>query len=531
MSSFGQFWHQFESIVGVLRGNPTSALSAALIIGAIFLLLLLTPDQPTIPGAPVHGRRWSWEPTFWLQSRFTFGASEIIRSGYAKYKDRPFVVKRFDASFNVLPMRHLDELRLVPETKLTQAQVLNIGHKWTDVTVVNESRLHIRTVQGTFIADLPKYLDLAKGELDYAWGLHMPNTRVWGEICITEAIQMLVARMSGKVLVGHPACRDEQWLKLSVNYTMDIFKTALTVRLFPAWTHPIVAQFIPARYRITQHLKTARHVLEPLIDKYADATRRRKVGDNVDEEETLLTWMLDHGTEEENRIDKLVKREAILTLASTHTTTLALVCPIIDLCTHPEWIPILREEVEEVTRELGPIGSNPDINLKQWLQRLEKMDSLFIESHRLNPTILLVPQRVALEPLTLKDGTHIPKGSIICWAGADHMNDPSIMPNPEVFDPLRSYNKRHSSPDQMKKHMAGQPSPDSLLFGYGRLACPGRHYGVNVVKMILARLIIEYDFKFPDGITSSPKKLFADEILFADPNMKISIRLRQKGGE
>ncbi|KAI1293274.1 hypothetical protein F5Y03DRAFT_374446 [Xylaria venustula] len=84
MSLFGQFWHQSESIVGVLRGNPTSSLAAALIIGVIFLLLLLTPDQPTIPGAPVHGRRWSWEPTFWLQSRFTFGASEIIRSGYAK---------------------------------------------------------------------------------------------------------------------------------------------------------------------------------------------------------------------------------------------------------------------------------------------------------------------------------------------------------------------------------------------------------------------------------------------------------------
>ncbi|KAI1293275.1 cytochrome P450 [Xylaria venustula] len=428
-------------------------------------------------------------------------------------------------------MRHLEELRLVPETKLAPAQVQNIGHKWTYVTVVNESRLHFWTVQSTLLADLPKYLDLAKGELDHAWGLHMPDTRDWREICINEVVQMLVARMSGRVLVGSSACRDEQWLKLSINYTMDVFKTAFTVRLFPAWIRPIVAQFIPARYRIPQHLKTARRVLEPLIDKHADVSRRRRLGDNVDEEETLFNWMLDHGTEEENEIDKLVKRQAILTLASTHTTTLGLVSPIIDLCTHPEWIPILREEVEDVTRELGPIGSNPDINLKEWLQRLEKMDSFFIESHRVNPTLLLVPQRVAVEPLTLKDGTYIPKGSRICWAGADHMIDPTIMSNPEVFDPLRSYNKRHSSPDQMKKHIAGQPSPDSLLFGYGRLACPGRHYAVNVIKLTLARLIVEYDFKFPDGITSCPKKFFADEILFTDPNMKISMRLRQREGE
>ncbi|KAI0809657.1 cytochrome P450 [Xylaria sp. FL0064] len=543
MSLIWQLWNQVNISVAV--GDNSSPIyleqlltsfsrhwAISLIIGIVLLLFISNPEKPTIPGAPVHGRRWRWEPTFWLQSRFTFGASEVIASGYTKYKDRPFVVKRFDANFNVLPNKYLDELRLVPETKLNEAQVQNIGHKWTDTTVVTESRLHVRTVQSTIATDLKKYLDIAKGELDYAWGLHIPNAQDWQEIGISKAVKILVARMSAKVFVGHPACRNEQWLKVSVGYTMDVFKTAFTLRLFPSWLHPIVAQFIPARYRIAQHVKLAHKVLEPLIDKHADATKRRKAGEIVDEEDTLFNWMMDHGTREENRIDKFVKRQILLTLASTHTTTSVLVSSIIEMCAHPEWIPVLREEVEEVIKDLGLIGSRPDISgAKQWLQRLEKLDSFFNESHRMHPLLLLVPQRIALQPLTLKDGTHIPKGARVCWAGSSHMNDPSITPNPEVFDPMRSYVKRHSSPDQINKHLACQTSPDSLGFGYGKLACPGRHFAVDVTKMILARLILEYDFKFPDHISSPPKTVYADEMLFTDPNVKIMIRRRRRGDE
>ncbi|KAI1428890.1 cytochrome P450 [Xylaria sp. FL1777] len=349
----------------------------------------------------------------------------------------------------------------------------------------------------------------------------------WQEVDIHNVMQMLLARMSAKVFVGYPACRNEEWLKLSVGYTMDVFQTAFIIRLFPSWAQPIVAQFIPSRNRIAKQLKLARRVLKPLIDKHADATRRRKAGEEQDEEDTLFKWMIDHGTEDENQIDKIVKRQILLTLASIHTTSSVLVSAIIDMCAHPEWIAILREEVVNAIKELGLIGSNLEINSKQWLQHLEKLDSFFNESHRTNPLIILVPQRIALEPLTLKDGTHIPKGSRICWAGSSHMNDPSVTPRPEVFDPMRSYRKRHSSADQMNKHLAGQTSPDNLGFGYGKLACPGRHFAVGVTKLVLARLLVEYEFKFPDHVTSRPKTLNADEFLFTDPGTKIMMRLRR----
>lgn len=154
MSSFSEALHRFEGFAEAAMGNSTASsyigqvfgtgatsIVTAAVVGVIFLIALFSPEKPTIPGAPVHGRHWWWEPTIWLQSRFTLGAYDIVASGYRKvrlncrvtswdemandrqYKDRPFIVKRFDINFNVLPNKYLEELRLVPETILDQSQV------------------------------------------------------------------------------------------------------------------------------------------------------------------------------------------------------------------------------------------------------------------------------------------------------------------------------------------------------------------------------------------------------------------------
>ncbi|KAI1316819.1 cytochrome P450 [Xylariaceae sp. FL0255] len=427
-----------------------------------------------------------------------------------------------------MPNRYLEELRLIPATKLSavRAQVANLGHKWTYTNVMTESNLHFRVIQNKLIAELYSYLDTAKTELDYAWAKDVPDPQDWQQVDLQNVVRMLVARMSAKVFLGEPACRDEEWLRLSIDFSLDMFTTAFTLRMFPPWTHPVVAHLIASRYRIKKNLASAKRILTPLMDKHADAIRKRSQGEKAEEEDTLLNWMIDHGTEDENRVDKMSARQAILTLASIHTTSMAVANIVFDLCAHPEWFAVLREEIDQIAADIGPVCSSPESGSKRWLARLEKLDSFFIESQRVNPPILLGPQRVALESLTLKDGTYIPQGARISWAGHHHMNDPSITPHPEMFDPMRSYRARHSSPDQMNKHLAGQTSPDNLAFGYGKLACPGRAFSVGEIKLILARLLSMYEFRFPEGKTR-PLNLFADENVFPDPEATVLMRRRE----
>jgi cytochrome P450 len=130
-------------------------------------------------------------------------------------------------------------------------------------------------------------------------------------------------------------------------------------------------------------------------------------------------------------------------------------------------------------------------------------------------------QRQALVPITLKDGTHIPAGTRIACAKADVVyNDPAVA----VFDPMRWYRKRHET-GEFNKHLTVIPEKEYMHFGFGRQACPGRNLAVGAVKMIMIKLLSEFEFRFPDG-KGRPSIFTADEYCFLDPTSKLMIRKR-----
>lgn len=133
---------------------------------------------------------------------------------------------------------------------------------------------------------------------------------------------------------------------------------------------------------------------------------------------------------------------------------------------------------------------------------------------------------MALEHITLKDGTQIPPGAHLAWPAYHHSHDPSVTQDPEVFDPLRSYRKRHANGgENHSRFVAGQPNKDHLTFGFGGQACPGRHFAVNEIKLILSRLLLEYDFAYPVG-KSRPKNIHINELVVVDPTAKLMMKKR-----
>ena len=193
---------------------------------------------------------------------------------------------------------------------------------------------------------------------------------------------MLVARATAKVFLGHPTCRDSEWLRLSVDFSVSLFTTAFMLRMFPPWMHPVICYFVPARYEVKRSIDTAARIIKPLMEKHREALARKKE-DVVEEEDTLLNWMMDNGNEKENELYEMATRQCILTLASIHTTSLAVTNMLFDLCAHPEWFsPLIQEIIDALakTKERGPT--------REWLSQLEKMDSFYVESQRFNPPIL-----------------------------------------------------------------------------------------------------------------------------------------------
>jgi cytochrome P450 len=156
----------------------------------------------------------------------------------------------------------------------------------------------------------------------------------------------------------------------------------------PRWSHPVFAPILPLRWRVAKALRKSTAIARPLAEKHIDVMQRKAAGEKLDEEDNLLNWMVDNYTEVESTVEQHASRQALLTVASIHTTTSTIMNLLFDLCAHSEWFPVLREEIEVTEKDLGRVGERPGIGAEQWLPRLEKMDSAIAESLRLSPLLL-----------------------------------------------------------------------------------------------------------------------------------------------
>jgi cytochrome P450 len=132
-----------------------------------------------------------------------------------------------------------------------------------------------------------------------------------------------------------------------------------------------------------------------------------------------------------------------------------------------------------------------------------------------------------MSAITLSDGTVIPEGAVIAFPILEHQLDGkpgTPCTDPTTFDPMRSYRMRQA-PGESQLHRAGMTSPSNLSFGYGNQACPGRHFAVAEIKMIVVRLLREFDFRFLPGQTR-PRVFHVDEFAATNPFAKLLIRNR-----
>ena len=309
--------------------------------------------------------------------------------------------------------------------------------------------------------------------------------------------------------------------------------TVIALRAIPRFLHPVAVRFLPYWYRIHQNLRTAKRLICPIVDEW---NNHGVNGYELDQKSdfTLLKWMFEAATLDiEKDSKKLAHRELIMSLGAIHTTTMATAHFFYDLCAHPEyWIP-LRAEIDQCI-------PNGELD-KQSLLKMRMVESFMKESQRLNPPslcetkslgysillsnmLIMAFNRIIKQPLTLSDGTILPQNTHIAVASAPILIDPAIVSEPSKFDPLRSYRKRQES-GEANKHLWAMTDKDNLHFGHGRYSCPGRFFAANEIKIIIARLLTVYDFKYPEG-KGRPRNFTADENIYPDPKARLLVRKR-----
>ncbi|KAM0351705.1 hypothetical protein ACHAPU_002715 [Fusarium lateritium] len=314
----------------------------------------------------------------------------------------------------------------------------------------------------------------------------------WTSVKVHDRVLRLVATNNARVFQGTAASLDNEWLDASTGYVLACYDCIRAIKQWHPWLRPIVYRFIPERAAIKDQWAKGRKRIT------ASMRERKQKGGNLEDPPT----MLDHLSSGKNEaiaddVDVQLLHQMTLIAVGTVTTFSSTTQAIYDLAAHPEYIPMLREEVESVPRD-----HNGDFN-KDSILAMEKLDSFLKESQRLNSPDLSTFQRAAIADLTLPDGTFIPKGTKVEINTCSIHADQELYENPEDFDGMRFYKMRQGD-GQDNKYRYSSVTKSDLSWGFGRNACPGRYLSAINIKLVMAELVTRYDIKLRDGVSRPP---------------------------
>ncbi|RII17407.1 hypothetical protein CUC08_Gglean002502 [Alternaria sp. MG1] len=173
---------------------------------------------------------------------------------------------------------------------------------------------------------------------------------------------------------------------------------------------------------------------------------------------------------------------SIFVVAGSETTALALTGATYLLCTHPEVLTKLKEEID------SSFDSEEQITLLS-AQRLKYLTAVIDETLRIYPAAVGSVPRLIQRHGEVVGGHVLPGGTCVdIWHWAMYHN-PANFTEPEVFAPQRWLGDPRFEGD---KKVAFQP------FSTGKRSCIGQNLAHSEIKQIMARLLWKYNIELVD---------------------------------
>ncbi|KAK0457764.1 cytochrome P450 [Desarmillaria tabescens] len=439
---------------------------------------------------------------------FFFDATGVLQYGYNKFSNRVFKIAHLNRWMVVVASPELiEDLRRAPEDVLSfqegVSEVLQIP--FTVGEAISRNPYHTPIVRNHITKTLASMFPEIHDEVAAACSdIFNFDSGEWVSFPAMESVMRIVARVSNRLFVGLPLCRNEEFLHLNTHFTVDVAWAATVIGLCPSLIRPYVARLFP---NIQKSLKKAAQLLEPVI------TERRSAVDSLDfgNPPDVLGWILEEAQGDERSLQNLARRILTINFAAIHTTSLTFVHALYHLAEKPAYLQPLREEIESVVAEEGWTYTA--------MKRMKRLDSFLKESQRLNPLGGLLMIRKALKPFSFSDGTTIPAGTFVSVATTPIHHDNKRYENALGFDGFRFSDKTSNGTSMVTT------SPWFLSFGHGKNACPGRYFAASELKIMLAHLVLTYDIKLSQG-KERPRNTWIASTCVPDPYGRVSLRKR-----
>ncbi|KAG6077804.1 hypothetical protein E4U16_002011 [Claviceps sp. LM84 group G4] len=268
---------------------------------------------------------------------------------------------------------------------------------------------------------------------------------------------------------------------------------------------------------VVRYLTTMRRLgeLQEIIG--AEINKRRNSDEKIPMKDILdytMDWM-------DNRRDTMFDDAHVVHVmisvifAALHTSSQLVAHTLFELATRPDYIGVLREEVEQCFEQHGQ-------GTKAAMDSMYKMDSFIKETQRFNPLDAASLARVALKDFTFSNGLHVPKGSVIFTPNSPIFDDERFYPNAKTFDGFR-FSRMRGDPKLKSSCDLTATNEQSMHFGIGRHACPGRFMASAEVKLAVIFILQNFDIAM-ENFGPRPKNHSFGKFMLPDMAAKIWLR-------
>ncbi|OBT75504.1 hypothetical protein VF21_04934 [Pseudogymnoascus sp. 05NY08] len=393
------------------------------------------------------------------------------------------------------------------------------------------------------VADLD---DELKVSIDEKFGM---DEKEWRELDLYDMVKIVIAQGSSRFTVGIPLCRDEPYLKRTIDYINNTILGGVLIGILPRPIRPLFGSFFSIL--TTFHLRSIPNSLAPLFHARIPLLQTPPDPDEPCDHLQMMLRYAAANVPSELNLTNFTARISVSNMGSFYQASMAItnaLFNILDSDAEYSIIDALREEAATALVE------HNDIWTKATAAQMIKMDSVCRETLRLhtfaNRTLF---KRVVSNSLVTEDGITLPKGAMLSLLAQPAQTDPEVFEAPLKFDPFRfsrareaaavaastnsqspipsiGLNSNNVSSNGPPTHPPGKlplisTSSINLPFAHGRHACPGRFIVDFEMKIVLAYLLTHYDMEVVKR--EKPWREWAAEASMLVKGGKVRIRRRR----
>ncbi|CAI7617842.1 unnamed protein product [Penicillium crustosum] len=309
---------------------------------AITIGIRLIPRRANIP---VYSRYSGWRGRWKDSLHYLHDSAGTLRAGYEKFSRHGqfFQLRTPIRWIVVVPPKLVDEIRTAPPTHLSAKESANdvLQTRYTVSPIVEAEKFHFHIVKTHLTPNLENKIDDLRDEIKLSFGDEIGNPTDWTAVVKSRAAHRIATRTANRLLVGAPLCRNEEYLDMSIKYTIDVFGGADKLRAWPKFLRSTVTQFVT---NVKERQRVARKHLIPYIK-----ARLQEESDGFIEKPPVdsLQWVMDAAPNSGERDpERLMFRLLHLNVAAVHTTSVTYLNAILDLAFHTEIHEELRTEID-----------------------------------------------------------------------------------------------------------------------------------------------------------------------------------------